>query len=67
MPADPGSARPIASDTHAMVLAVNCPPQDPADGQATLSNSSKSSLDILPVEYLPTPSKTSTIVTSFPL
>ena len=31
-PAEPGSARPIASLTIAMVLAVNCPPQAPADG-----------------------------------
>ncbi len=30
-----GRASPIASDTQAIVLAVNCPPQAPADGQAT--------------------------------
>src|ERR1700760_1068726 len=47
-PAEPGSARPIASDTQAIVLAVNCPPQDPAEGQAAHSNSCSSSSDSLP-------------------
>ena len=28
----PGSAMPIASATHAIVLAVNCLPHEPADG-----------------------------------
>ena len=67
VPADPGNAKPIASETHAIVLAVNWPPQDPPDGHATLSSLSKSFVDIFPVECFPTPSKTSTIVTSLPL
>ena len=33
-PAEYGSASPIASETVAMVLAVNCAPQAPADGHA---------------------------------
>ena len=37
--AEPGSASPIVSETQAMVLAVNWPPQEPAEGQATHSNS----------------------------
>ena len=41
-PAEPGSARPIASLTIAMVLAVNWPPQAPAEGQATHSSSCRS-------------------------
>ena len=50
-----------------MVFAVYCPPQAPAEGQATSFNASNSSLDISPASNLPTPSKTSTIVTSCPL
>ena len=37
--AEPGSAKPIVSETHAIVFAVNCPPQEPAEGHATHSNS----------------------------
>ena len=50
-----------------MVLAVNWPPQAPRRGQATHSSSCSSSADILPAECLPTPSNTSTTVTSLPL
>ena len=64
--ADSGSARPMASDTQAMVLAVNWPPQAPSDGQAWVSRSHRSSSVILPAECMPTPSNTSTTVTSLP-
>ena len=50
-----------------MVLAVNCAPQAPADGQACCSRSSRSAADILPTEYLPTASNTSCTVTGWPL
>ena len=50
-----------------MVFAVNCPPQDPEEGQATHSSSCSSSSDILPAACWPTASKTSTTVTSRPL
>ena len=49
------------------MLAVNRPPHDPADGQATHSSSCSSSSDILPTLCAPTPSNTSPIVTSLPL
>ena len=38
----------MASETQAIVLAVNWPPQDPAEGQAKLSSSSKSFLNNAP-------------------
>ena len=57
----------MASDTHAIVFAVNCPPQAPALGHATNDSFSKSARDMLPVAYFPKPSYTSTTVTSFPL
>ena len=66
-PAEPGKARPIASLTVAMVLAVNCPPQAPADGQATHSNSCSSASDMVPALCWPTASNRSTTVTSRPL
>src|SRR3546814_4532171 len=56
----------MASETQAMGLAVNWPPQDPADGQATHSSSCRSAGFISPAAYLPTPSKTSITVTSLP-
>ena len=43
-----GSAKPIASETQAIVLAVNCPPHAPSPGQACFSRSQRSSADILP-------------------
>ena len=64
--AEPGSARPIASDTYAMLLAVYCPPQEPAPGQATFSSAVSSSSVMVPAECLPTPSNTSSTVTSRP-
>ena len=65
-PAEPGKASPIASDTVAIVLAVNCPPHAPADGQATHSSSCSSSSLIVPAAWRPTASNTSTTVTSRP-
>ena len=50
-----------------MVLAVNWPPHEPADGHATVSKRCRSSALILPAACRPTPSKTSTTVTSRPL
>ena len=64
--AECGSAMPSASDTQAIVFAVNWPPQEPADGQATRSISARSSAFILPPWYCPTASKTSWTVTSRP-
>ena len=52
-PAEWGNARPIASETQAMVLAVNCPPQEPPEGQATASISARSSSVTLPSLSLP--------------
>src|SRR5262249_21272188 len=66
-PAEYGKASPIASDTVAIVLAVNCAPQAPADGQACCSSVSRSPSDISPTEYLPTASNTSWMVTGWPL
>src|SRR4029079_5881774 len=66
-PAEPGSAKPMASDTQAMVLAVNWPPQEPAPGQVTHASACRSSSDMRPAECAPTASKTSTTVTSLPL
>ena len=56
---DPGNAKPMASATHAIVLAVNCPPQEPAPGQAEHSISWSSASVILPTEWAPTASYTS--------
>ena len=51
--------RPIAPEMQAIVLAVNWPPQDPAEGQATHFSSCRSSLLILPALWAPTASNTS--------
>src|SRR3546814_1628495 len=56
----------MASDTQAMVLAVNWPPQEPAEGQAAHSTACSSSSLILPAECAPTASKTSCTVMSLP-
>src|SRR4029077_16009729 len=64
---EPGNARPIASETQAIVLAVNNPPQEPADGQAAHSTSCSSSPGRCPTLSAPPPSNTSPIVTSLPL
>ena len=61
------SANPKASEIHAIVFAVNCPPHEPADGQATCSIAFNSLSSIVPRACFPTASKTSTIVKSFPL
>jgi hypothetical protein len=50
-----------------MVLAVNWPPQAPAEGQATSSSACSSSSVISPAAYWPTASNTSCTVTSLPL
>ena len=65
-----GSARPIASATQAMVLAVNCPPQAPADGTRDALQARASSASVMPfapaADGLPTASNTSCTVTSRP-
>ena len=57
---------PIASKTVAMVLAVNCPPHEPAPGHAARSSSSRSSSLMRPAAHAPIPSNTSWMVTSRP-
>ena len=49
-----------------MVLAVNWPPQEPAEGQAAHSTARSSASSILPEEWAPTASKTSCTVMSLP-
>ena len=49
-----------------MVLAVNWPPQEPAEGQATSSSSASSASVMSPTACLPTASNTSCTVTSRP-
>ena len=49
-----------------MVLAVNWPPQEPDDRQATASSACRSCSLIFPAEWAPTASKTSCTVTSRP-
>ena len=63
----PGGEMPIASKAIAIVLAVNCPPQAPAPGEAASSSSCSSCSEILPEANWPTASKTCWIVTSAPL
>ena len=65
--AEPIGLMPSTSKAIAMVLAVNWPPQAPAPGLATCSSSSSSSSVIVPAACLPMASKTSWIVTSWPL
>ena len=52
----PGNARPIASDTEAIVFAVNIPPHEPAFGHAVFSIFFSSSNEIFPASYAPTAS-----------
>ena len=66
-PAEPKDASPKNSMTIAMVLAVNCPPHEPAPGQAASSSSRRSSSVIFPAWAAPTPSNTSWMVMSRPL
>ena len=47
-----------------MVLAVNWPPQEPPEGQAASSRVCRSASLMVPAAWRPTPSKTSTMVTS---
>ena len=49
-----------------MVLAVNWPPQEPAEGHATYSSSCRSSALMVPALWAPTASKRSCTVTSLP-
>ena len=56
----------MASETQAMVLAVNWPPQAPSEGHAALSRTRRSSSARLPEACWPTASKTSWMVTSRP-
>ncbi len=49
-----------------MVLAVNCPPQEPAPGQAASSTRFRPASSRRPALWAPTASKTSCIVRSFP-
>ena len=64
--ADPGSDRPSASPTAAIVFAVYIPPQAPSPGQIARSTRSTSSRVILPARQAPTASNASMIVTSCP-
>ena len=57
---------PTASNTVAIVFAVNWPPHAPAPGQAAFSISESSSSSIRPAAHAPTASKTSWIVMSWP-
>ena len=63
---DPIAAIPRNSSTVAIVFAVYCAPHAPAPGHAAASNPANSSSVIVPAACLPTPSKTSWIVTSSP-
>ena len=65
-PLRPIGDMPRNSNAIAIVLAVNWPPQAPGPGQAWSSRSFSSALVILPDACLPTASKTSWIVTSWP-
>ena len=58
----------MASDTHAIVFAVNWPPQAPSPGQATFSSacSFSSVMELEPAAWAPTASNTSSTVTSRP-
>ena len=62
----PAGEMPSTSNAIAIVLAVNCPPQAPAPGEATFSISVSSSSVIRPAAWAPTASNTSWIVTRCP-
>jgi hypothetical protein len=66
VPAEFGSARPSASETQAIVFAVYWPPHEPPVGSATCSSSFKSASLMRLAAWAPTPSNTSTMVTSLP-
>ncbi len=63
----PMGERPMNSIASAIVFAVNCPPQAPGPGHAACSSTSSSSSDNMPAAFWPTPSKTSWMLTSWPL
>ena len=58
---------PSASQTIAIVFAVNWPPQAPAPGHATSSSVWKSASLMMPDAWAPTASKTSWMVTGLSL
>ena len=60
----PNGEMPSTSQTVAMVLAVNWPPQAPAPGQAWRSSASSSAVGMVPAACAPTASNTSWMVTS---
>ena len=62
----PPGEMPRNSSAIAIVFAVNCPPQAPAPGHATLSSAWTSLPVMTPAACCPTASKTSWIVTSRP-
>ena len=62
----PSGEMPSASQTTAIVFAVNWPPQAPAPGQATSSRVLNSWSVILPAAWAPTASNTSCTVTGWP-
>ena len=64
---EPIGEMPSISNASAIVFAVNWPPHAPAPGEAALSISSSSLSSILPTACAPTASKTSWIVTRWPL
>ncbi len=59
MPLKPIGEMPKNSKAMDMVFAVNCPPHEPAPGQACVSKSWSSASDILLWAWAPTASKTS--------
>ena len=59
-----GSARPIRLETVAMVLAVNCAPQAPAERQALVFQLSDAASDVSQTDAQPTTWSTSCTVTS---
>jgi len=67
MPFRPAGLIPMSSIAIDMVLAVNCPPQAPAVGQAAFSTHLNSLASILPAVNAPTASKTSCTVSALPL
>ena len=58
--------RPRKLSASAMVLAVNCPPHDPAPGQAAASTSARRASSIPPALCAPTASNTSWMVIALP-
>ena len=66
-PLKPMGDTPSISNAVDIVLAVNCPPQAPAPGQARPSISLSSRASILPALKAPIASKTSWIVSRRPL